>query len=96
MRFRSQAGGRRALEESLRKSEKRAADLEAALTALMPGEGGQPPPGRAAAPAAGAGGRAVRATVDGREVIAVISGEGGSEAEWAAAIREGLARRVAS
>lgn len=97
MQFRSQTGGRREMEKRALAAEALAQELQAALKALMPGEEKQGPPGLAAAASAGGpDGQAVRMTVDGHAVTAVVGAEGGSAAEWQAAIREGLQGRIAS
>jgi hypothetical protein len=97
LRFRS-SGGRRALEEQLRYAEERAESLQATLEALAEEAHGEAPPELyAAAGMAGPEGQAVRLTVNGQEVIAVIGDEAeGSPPLWWAWIRRELTRQIAS
>lgn len=90
------SGGRRALEERARAAEARSHELQAvleelgALPALDGGGGDIPAELLAAASMAGPDGQAVKTCIDGQEVIVVVGDEGGSPAQWRAAISRGL------
>lgn len=81
-------------EEQARSDRAEAGAYRDALTALASGT--IPPELLAAARSAPHDGQAVKVTIDGCEVIAVIGDEGGSPAEWIAAISADLRRRRAS
>jgi len=90
-----QSGGRRQRERKLQAENRSLRDTLEQLIEEASGEA--PPELYAAASMAGPEGQAVRLTVDGREVIAVIGDEAeGSPRLWWAWIRRELGRQIAS